>query len=304
MLLPLAGLLLRTRFFRPLAQPIGGRYTCSRGQLLKHASINGALMWLYLPLALAMFGLHKYVVPIDGVFPMMVTNGIVWWFLWINLIGYALFRRWQRRGRSGGGPSLAELGITASGDRFAPEWPAAARTLLLALLLVGFAYGAEHLLEQLLLVDLRFVFAFASDLTPRRAGFALLYFPFLLFGFTQLGFFLHGQLRRPARSTRLGTWIDWSLVNLAVLVVPILLMLAVQYVPLLTTGAIPLVGPGGMFVLFVINLFHVIGVLCLVVPLSTWLFQLTGRPYLGAVVNAGLVAWMFASSQVVAPVPI
>jgi hypothetical protein len=54
----------------------------------------------------------------------------------------------------------------------------------------------------------------------------------------------------------------------------------------------------------VINIFHIIGVLLMVVPISTWCFQLTGRPYLGAFVCAGLVAWFFASSQVIAPVPI
>jgi hypothetical protein len=32
--------------------------------------------------------------------------------------------------------------------------------------------------------------------------------------------------------------------------------------------------------------------------------QLTGRIYLGAVLNAALVAWMFTSSQVIAPIPV
>ena len=60
----------------------------------------------------------------------------------------------------------------------------------------------------------------------------------------------------------------------------------------------------GMFVAFTHNLIHVILVLVLVVPLSTWFFQLSGRIYLGAAVSAALVAWMFASSQVVAPIPV
>ena len=69
-------------------------------------------------------------------------------------------------------------------------------------------------------------------------------------------------------------------------------------------GFIPLVGPGGMFVFFVINLFHIMGVLIVVIPVSTWLFQLTGKIYLGAMTSAALVSWMFASSQVIAPIPI
>ncbi len=88
------------------------------------------------------------------------------------------------------------------------------------------------------------------------------------------------------------------------MITPILLFLCIQYVPLFITGFIPLVGPGGMFVAFVQNLFHIIGVLLMVVPISTWFFQLTGKIYLGAILNAALVAWMFTSSQVIAPIPV
>jgi cephalosporin-C deacetylase-like acetyl esterase len=35
-----------------------------------------------------------------------------------------------------------------------------------------------------------------------------------------------------------------------------------------------------------------------------WFYQLTGKIYLGARVNAALVAWMFTSSQVIAPIPV
>ena len=85
---------------------------------------------------------------------------------------------------------------------------------------------------------------------------------------------------------------------------PLLLFLPIQYVPLFTTGAIPLVGPGGMLASFTMNLFHIIGVLVMVTPISTWFYQLTGKPYLGALVNAALAAWMFTSSQVIAPIPV
>jgi len=84
----------------------------------------------------------------------------------------------------------------------------------------------------------------------------------------------------------------------------LIILLAIQYGPLITTGAIPFVGPGGMFVTFMINLFHIVAVLLMTIPISTWFFQLTGKIYLGALVNAALVTWMFVSSQVIAPLPI
>jgi len=125
-----------------------------------------------------------------------------------------------------------------------------------------------------------------------------------LVGFLQTGVFLHGQIRPQTGSSRIKTWLHWSGINVLTLVLPLAVFMAVQYVPLFINGFIPLVGPGGMFVSFIINLFHIIGVLIVVIPVSTWLFQLTGKIYLGALVSAAIVAWMFASSQVIAPIPI
>jgi len=303
-LLPLGLLLLRTKFFRSLQGPAAGEYACSGRAYLKHAAVNGLLMWLYLPLIFALFGFHVYVVHIDKVFPMMMVNGIVWWFLWINIFGFFIFRRWYRRQARERGLTLADLGISYREDRFALDWAQIGKAALLAGLLFGFAYLCEHLLEQLFIVDYRFIFPFASDLTPYRVLMLLLYFPFLLVGFLQLGFFLHGQIRRPRKATWWRTFLSWSFWSTLALVVPLVLFLMVQYVPLLTTGAIPFVGPGGMLASFTMNLFHILGVLIITTPLSTWFYQLTGRPYVGAVLNAAIVAWMFASSQVIAPIPV
>jgi hypothetical protein len=97
-------------------------------------------------------------------------------------------------------------------------------------------------------VDFRFVFPFASDLTAYRAFLWLVYSPWLLLGFVLLGILLHGQLRLPPRATWLKTYIFWSLSGTAALIIPLVLFLAVQYIPLFATGFIPFVGPGGMFI--------------------------------------------------------
>jgi dienelactone hydrolase len=303
-ILPLGFLLLQTPLFRSLQGTVSDAYACSGRACLRLAAVNGLLMWLYLPLIFILFGLHVYVVPIDGIFPMMMVNGTVWWFVWINVIGFFLFRRWYKKRSGENGPTLADLGISYQEDRFALDWPAIGRTALLGLILFAFAYLAQHLLEALFIVDYRFVFPFASDLTPYRFLMFLLYFPFLLLGFLFLGIFLHGQLRRPRKGTRFRTFLSWSGANVLALVVPLILFLLVQYVPLFAAGVIPFVGPGGMLASFTMNLFHIIGVLIMVVPISTWFFQLTGKIYLGAFVSAALVAWMFTSSQVIAPIPV
>jgi len=303
-LLPLGLMLLRTEFFKTIRGTVAGEYACSTRALLKYSGINGFLIWLYLPLIFVLFGLHVYVIKIDKVFPMMMVNGIVWWFFWINIIGFFLFRRWFRRRKEESGLSLANLGISYRNDGFGMDWGRFGRTLLLAGILFGFAYFTQYVLEKIFIVDYRFIFPFASDLTPYRVGMFFLYLPFLLVGFVFQGFFLHGQIRRPKKETWLKTFASWSGTNVLVLVIPIILFMMIQYIPLFTAGLIPLVGPGGMFVTFVINLFHIIGVLILVTPVSTWFYQLTGKIYLGAMLNAMLVAWMFTSSQVIAPIPV
>jgi uncharacterized protein len=303
-ILPLGLMLLRTKFFSSLRGLTVGKYACSGRAYLKHVAINGLLMWLYLPLIFVLFGLHVYVVPIDKLFPMMMVNGTVWWFVGINVIGFFIFRRWFKKQAQENRLTLADLGISYQDDRLALDRAQIGKTILLAAILFGFVYLCEHLLESIFIVDYRFIFPFASDLTPYRALMFLLYFPFLLIGFVLMGFFLHGQIRRPRKETWLKTFVSWSLSNTLALVVPLILFMMIQYVPLFTTGAIPFAGPGGMLASFTMNLFHIIGVLVMTTPISTWFYQLTGRPYLGALVNAALVAWMFTSSQVIAPIPV
>jgi dienelactone hydrolase len=302
--LPLGFLLLHSRFFRPLRGTVSSAYACTGRAWIRLAAVNGLLMWLYLPSVLVIFGFHVYVLPIDKAFPMMLVNGTVWWFLLINIIGFFLFRRWFKKRSQEGGLTLAELGISYQEDRFALDWAQIGRTVLLGVILFAFVYLVQHLLEAIFIVDYRFIFPFASDLTPYRALMFLLYFPFLLLGFLPLGILMHGQMRRPRKGTRLRTFLSWSGMNILALIVPLILFLLVQYVPLLTAGVVPFVGPGGSMASFTMNLFHIIGVLIMVVPISTWFFQLTGKIYLGAFVNAALVAWMFTSSQVIAPIPV
>jgi len=303
-LLPLGLILLRTRFFSSLQGKVSDAYACTRREFWKHASVNGLLMWLYLPLIFMLFGLHVYVIKIDKAFPMMLVNGTVWWFVWINVIGYFLIRGWLKRRNKKDGLTWTDLGISFDRSGFGLDWKVIGKTALLAAFLFAFAYLFEYLLEQIFIVDYRFLFPFASDLTPYRAGMWLLYFPFLLLGFVLHGFFLHGQLRLPVKKTWWGTFLYWSASNVLALIVPLLLFLLIQYIPLFTTGAIPFVGPGGVLANFTMSLFHIIIVLIMITPLSTWFFQLTGRPYLGAFLNAALVTWMFVSSQVIAPIPV
>jgi pimeloyl-ACP methyl ester carboxylesterase len=303
-LMPLGALLLRTRFFRPLQGSPSRETACSWKSYFRLAGLNGLLEWLYLPLIFILFGIHVYLVKIDRAFPLMMANGVIWWFLWINVIGWVFFRIRLRRQARITGLTSAESGGIFQGEGFSLDGRRVGLTLLLAGLLFFFAYFCEHILEQVFLVDYRFLFPFASDLTRERALMFLAYFPFLLLGYGLLGLFIHGPLRLAPRKSGLKTFLVWSFFNLLALIIPLVFLLMIQYLPLFFTGFIPFVGPGGMFIPFMQGLFHMIILLLITIPLSTWFFLLTGKIYLGALLNAALVTWMFVSSQVVAPLPI
>ena len=198
-ILPLAVILIQVPFFRPLRQEPSPKVVCTAKEYLRHTLINGLLAWLYFPLILILFAVHLYLVRIDKVFPMMLVNGIVWWFVITNLIRFFIWRRWYRRQTSAGKMNLVDAGVSEKPDRLWLSKGTIFRTLLLGVGLFLFVCLLEALLERIWIVDLRFIFPFASDLTPYRILMLLLYFPFLFLGFLQMGNFLYSQVRRGVK---------------------------------------------------------------------------------------------------------
>jgi hypothetical protein len=303
--MPAAVLLLGVKPFSALVGVPNTAYTCDRKTFRNTFLINSGLTLLFLPLVLTIFGLHVYGVRIDKVFPMMMVNGVVFWFLVINIIGFLIFRGWLKKQRSANPTVNAiELGISDSEEKIRWGWAKIWRTLLLGVVLFAFVYALEAIPESLMLVDWRYKFPYASDLTGYRFLMMLLYFPLFLIGFIQVNIMLQGQLRPKPGKSHFATILRKSVVGTLVMVIPLLFMMALQYVPLFTAGIVPFVGPGGALVGFVINIEHMIVLLALMVPVGTVLYEATGSVYPGAVLNALIVTWMFTSSSVIAPLPV
>ena len=303
-LLPLSICILRIPFFHALLiskdTPYG--YICPKKDRKKFYFFNSILIWLYIPCILILFGFHKYLLRIDYAFPLMVVNAIVWWFLISNIIGFILFKRWYKHNTDY--VNLCDLGISFSSTKFQLDWIVLWKTLILASILFCYTYFIEFILEAVFLIDFRFVFSFANNLTPYRVMLFFQYIPFLLIGFLFNGIFLHGQIRINKKRSWLHTFISSTGYNLSIMITPFILLLLVQYLPLLISGYVPFTGPGDVLVLFMQNILHIIAVMAIVITLSTWFFQITGKIYLGAVINSFIVSWMFTSTQVIAPIPV
>jgi len=303
--IPLGILLLGIKPFSKLAAAPSSAYVCDKKTYWKASLINAGLTLLYLALVMVIFGFHVYVLNIDKAFPMMMVNGVAFWFVVINIIGFFIFRGWVRKhGREKPEINFKELGVSEKENRIKISWSNIWRILLLAVILFGFVYSLEAIPESFLLVDFRYKFPYASDLTGYRWLMLLLYFPFFLVGFIQVNILLQAQLRPAPGKTWLGTVLRKSFVGILVMVIPLIFHMALQYIPLYTAGIVPFVGPGGALVGFVINLEHMCVLLALMIPIGTCLYEATGSVYPGAVVNALIVTWMFTSSSVIAPLPI
>ena len=303
--IPLGILLLGVKPFSALAGAPAGTYTCDKKTFRKAFWINFGLTLLFLPLVMVIFGLHVYLVPIDKAFPMMMVNGVIFWFLVINIIGFFIFKRWVKKQRASQPEvNYRELGISEREDRIHLKWSTIWRTLLLGIVLFAFVYALQAGLESLTLIDYRYKFPYASDLTPYRWLMMLLYFPLFLLGFIQVNILLQGQLRPKPGKTWVQTVLRKSITGILVMVIPLIFTMAVQYVPLYINGLVPFVGPGGALVGFVINIEHMCVLLALMVPIGSVLYEATGSIYPGAVLNALIVTWMFVSSSVIAPLPI
>ena len=303
--IPLGILLLGSKPFSGLVGSPGKKYACSKKTFQDVFILNFVLSLLYLACVLIIFAIHIYVVPIDGVFPMMMVNGVVFWFMVINIIGFLFFRRWVKKNRKKH-PEInyKELGLSKEPGKIRPDWGKTGKALLLSMVLFVFLYILEAGLEHFTLIDFRYKFPYASDLTPYRFLMFLLYFPLFLVGYLQVNNFLQAQLRPAYRKNWLKTvwfktWRSWL-----VMLVPLLFHMALQYIPLYLTGLVPFVGPGGALVGFVINLEHMCVILALMIPISSVFYEATGSIYTGSFINALIVAWMFTSSSVIAPLPV
>ncbi len=296
-LIPLSLIFIQMPFFADLRRAGPFNYTVSRRNLLKYGGINGLLILLYLPLILVLFGFHVYVLRVDFIFPLMMVNGVLIWFLVTNWAGWGFLKKWKRKGIAAGDFSEEDLGLKVERGL----WK---KTLFFSLVLFAVVCIIEAALEGIFASDYRYIFPYASSFTPFRfllfIEYSLLFFP----GFVQLQRFLFAQLRLAERKGWFCTWVSDSVKAVLLMILPLLLMLAVQYIPLYLTGVVPIVGPGASLIGFIMNLEHMIVLLSLILPVGAWLYRITGNATAGAMTSALIAAWFFTTSSVLAPVPV
>ncbi|WP_299266927.1 alpha/beta hydrolase family protein [Halorientalis sp.] len=234
--------------------------------------------------------LGDQVLSANALFPQTLTNGVAIWALVNTLLVVAFVGIWHVR-RDGNGDAVARYGL-GTGD----NGGGVARALGVAVVVVGAVYLSLLAVDTLFNVDYRFWFVALKLLQPWHLGAFLLYLPVFGGFFVALGVLLHGRLRTPEASTSLRRAMA---TNAAVVVGGFVLLVGVQYVPLVLGHA--LAAPA--LALYAIVSLSFLPVLTLAALLSTYFYHRTGRVWTGAFLNAVLVTWfLVAGTATQAPV--
>jgi hypothetical protein len=173
------------------------------------------------------------------------------------------------------------------------NWNQIGKSLLLAFVTVASGYLVLHIITSVLMVDFRF-----WVLTLKATDFRhiLIMLPYLLplsVYFISLAVVWHGTLRPRSGEVSVAREIT---VNAVMLLVGVLALLAYYYVPLTFFGAPSNLGPSG---LGLINAIALIGLVPVVAAISTYFYRLTGKVYVGALINTMFIAWYLVAANTV-----
>ncbi|MCC7210092.1 MAG: alpha/beta fold hydrolase [Anaerolineae bacterium] len=286
-LFPFGGLLLRTGFFRDLRAPVPDAKPAT-----------GVMWWIaaaltiFIPV-LTYFWLQNRGAewfPTGSFWPQQITTGIMTWAVGNGLITLILFLVWHFQTNRRAGATAENYGLTWDGRL---RLGMILKSLLLAICVTLGFYVLLALSDWAFKTDFRlWVLAFKP---PSFFQFQVSLAYLIPFGFFFLmaSIALNGQLRRArADGTPQPMW-RAMLLNVALMAVGILILLLIQYIPVISSGRpLPLAEP-----LLTIVAFQFVPLLAIVALILTYFFHKTGRVYTGAFIAALLITIYIVAGQ-------
>lgn len=294
-MLPLMELLLGTKFFGYVAQPL----PAVSGVKKKSA------WWRGIVITIAIAGLsfpfmtqlgHGLLPLPEGVFRMTIGNGFVSWYLLLILVmlGTSFIGRGKKK-ENGTAPSLHDMGLSSAQKPDKLDGQLYLRSALLVILMVGMVYVMNLIFELLFDLDLRFIWPFFKSFTLARFGqFCVYILIFALFYLLNNGKIMAGfrteATYKPGFKGFVSNW--WR--SFLAMAGGLLLITLLEYVPFFLgfgPGADLLFGStfGGPFmsllILFVPQVFF-FSIVC------TYCYRRTGNACTGAFTAAALACWI------------
>ena len=294
-MLPLMELLLTTRFFAPVAQPLppkSGIKTTKKWWI--SAAITILLAFASYPF---MTQLGHGLLPLpEGIFRMTIGNGFLSWYLLLILVMLGTTIASRKKYAAGkGGADYYSMGLATAEEPNKLGWSLLGKSALLALCMLALMYMLVLICEWLFLLDFRFIWPFFRSFSLVRFGqFCVYILIFALFFVLNNSKIMASQrveaTYQPGFRGFMGCW--WR--NALLMVGGILLLVLLEYVPFFANigpGADLLFGStfGGPFmslmIVFVPQVL-VFSVLC------TYIYRRTGSVYTGALTVASMACWI------------
>lgn len=281
LLLPVGMLLLKTDFFKELAQePAPIQKSSTLGWW-----ISALIVLLLGPLTF--FTFKQYYTTWEwqatGLFPQNITNSIIVWTTLLGVITIVLFVLWhfllnKKKGN-------AEVYGLTWGGKF--SWCKLGKSFLLAFLIAFAGYFMLVLTDYFFKTDFRYWVFAIKLMNPLQLRAAVVYFFPFLFYFLLLNLVLFAQLRKD----KLALWKE-TLINVGVLVLGYVIVLLFHYIPLLSGKTLGFPDES----LYGIIMFQFIPFMIIAGVLLTFFNRKTGRVYVGAFLFSMLLSWIVVAS--------
>jgi len=302
-MLPLTNLLLKTKFFAPVAQPLPNRYHAEKGKWWLFATINMLIGGILFPLTTQYGGVGNRITGWIPFLKMEMANGVALFYLVNALIAIILFLIWFR-GMKKMGLTLYDMGVTFGEEKNKLDWGIIGKTILLGFILFLWMYLLTGFFQWALGQELRFAWPYMRLFSsPQRVGYFFIYLiPALLFWLINGGIFLFGQIRQKQLNGPAKTQWVWWLKNLYAMVTGLFLVWCFQYLPWILNGpgpgfeAIGLAQFSGMWPLMLIVY---IPMFIVMIWFLTWFYRKTGKIYLGALMVAAITIWFMAAGSLI-----
>lgn len=300
-MLPLMELLLRTAFFRAVAQPLPSQDSIlPKKKWWKNAVITMFLAGGSYPF-MTQLGHALFPFP-ESIFRMTIGNGFLCWYLLLILI--MLFTTWLsvRKAKKAGVASWHSLGFATSETDNEISWGLCGKGALLALCMLVFVYVLVALCEALFMLDFRFIWPFFKTFRWERFIQFLIYIPFFALFFLLNNSKIFAGMRTKATYEKgakgfLASW--WR--SALLMIGGVLVIVLIEYVPFFAgigPGADLLFGStfGGPFMSILIVFVPQVLVFSL---LCTYIYRRTGNVYTGAFTVAAMAAWIITGGSAI-----
>jgi pimeloyl-ACP methyl ester carboxylesterase len=307
-MVPITNLLVSTRFFGSVAQPMPNRYIPDNKTWWKIATINALIGGILYPLTTQYGGIGGKIETWFSWAKMEMANGVAAFFLANAVVAGVMLFFWYRNAKKEEGVTMYDLGFSFDEQKTRIDWVILGKTLLVGVILFLWMYLLQGIFQWTIGQEFRFAWPYMRQFSGlHRVGYFFIYLiPALLFFLINGGLFIYGRARLPEKDTPAKTqWIWWLKVVYA-MVTGLFLIWAFQYLPWFFGGP----GPGfEAFTFFQMDLsqftsmwplmlFVYIPEFIILFWFSTWFYRRTGKIFLGALMVSSLATWFMAAGSI------